>query len=68
MDTKRNGSIKTDLDCENWSEDDKRELRLILMADELATIAYGAVDWGDVALLGRAIVALAESRKLQRIK
>ena len=35
----------------------------ILMADELATIAYGAVDWVDVSLLGRAIVALAESLK-----
>jgi hypothetical protein len=38
------------------------------MADELATIAYGAVDWRDVSLLGRAIVALAESRRIQRIK
>jgi hypothetical protein len=68
MDTKRDGPIKIDPDCENWSEDDKRELRLILMADELATIAYGAVDWGDVSLLGRAIVALAESRRMHRIK
>jgi hypothetical protein len=68
MDTKRDGPIKTALDCENWSEDDKRELRLIRMADELATIAYGAVDWRDVSLLGRAIVALAESRRIQRIK
>ena len=46
MDTKREGPNKIDPDCKNWSEDDKRELRLILMADELATIAYGAVDWG----------------------
>ena len=38
MDTKRDGPIKIDPDCEKWSEDDKRELRLILMADELATI------------------------------
>ena len=68
MDTKREGPNKIDPDCKNWSEDDKRELRLILMADELATIAYGAVDWGDVSLLGRAIVALAESRRIHRIK
>jgi hypothetical protein len=43
-----------------WSEDDKRELRLVLMADQLSQMAYQVVDWGRVAALGRAIVALAE--------
>ena len=28
----------------NWTEDDSRELQLMLMADELATIAYRTVD------------------------
>jgi hypothetical protein len=49
------------LDCGNLSEGDKRELRLILLADELATLAYREVNWRDVAVLGRAIVALAEA-------
>ena len=48
-------------DCRNWSEEDTRELRLVLLADELTTLAYQAVDWRQVAVLGRAIVALAEA-------
>ena len=56
------------VDCRNWSEEDRRELRLILMADELAEIAYRTVDWRHVAVLGRAIVALAEKGELSRVK
>lgn len=56
------------VDCRNWSEEDRRELRLILMADELAEIAYRTVDWRHVAVLGRAIVALAEKAELSHVK
>ena len=55
MSTKKNS-----IGCGNWSEEDQRELRLILIADELAEIADRTVDWRHVAVLGRAIVALAE--------
>lgn len=44
----------------SWSEDDQRELRLVLMADQLSELAYHAVDWARVAAVARAIVALAE--------
>jgi hypothetical protein len=56
------------VDCGSWSEDDKRELRLILLVDELTKLVYRAVDWRDVAVLGRAIVALAETSGLRPIK
>jgi len=68
----RNGDSKDlvafDIACGNWTDDDRRELRLILMADELATIAYRTVDWRHVAVLGRAIVALAEEANLRSIR
>jgi len=54
--------------CRSWSEEDRRELRLILMADELAEIAYRTVDWRQVAALGRAIVALAEKVELRNVR
>lgn len=50
---------------DTWTEDDKRELKLVLMADELSVIAYGNVDWRRVAELGRAIVAIAEKGTLE---
>jgi hypothetical protein len=71
MSRKKNSAARvgsTDVDCGNWSEEDKRELRLILMADELAEIAYRTVDWRRAAVLGRAIVALAEKGELRDVK
>ena len=59
---------KNSIDCTNWSEEDRRELRLILLADELAEIAYRRVDWRHVSVLGRAIVALAEKAELRHVK
>ena len=53
---------------DTWTEDDKRELKLVLMADELSVIAYGNVDWRRVAELGRAIVAIAEKRTLALVE
>jgi hypothetical protein len=50
-------------DWDSWSHDERREIKLVLMADALSTIAYGTVDWTRVAELGRAIVAIAEQRK-----
>ena len=38
------------------------------MADELAEIAYRTVDWRRAAVLGRAIVALAEKGELRDVK
>jgi hypothetical protein len=58
---------KNSIASRNWSEEDKRELRLILMADELAEIAYRTVDWRHVAVLGRASVALAEKVELRNV-
>jgi hypothetical protein len=59
---------KNSIGCGDWSEEDRRELRLILMADELAEIAYRTIDWRHVAVLGRAIVALAEKVELRHVK
>ena len=55
-------------ECELWSEEDERELRLVLLSDQLSEIAYRVVDWHRVAVLGRAIVALAEKRELRQVK
>jgi len=57
-----------DVDWGSWSDHDKRALRLILLADELATLAYQEVNWRDVAVLGRAIVALAEAGRIRSVK
>ena len=58
----------TDLDCENWSEGDKRELRLILVADELAKIAYGAVDCARCGPPGEGDCGIGRDRRVQRYK
>jgi hypothetical protein len=62
------GLVQTEIEDGSWSEEEKREIRLILMADELASIAYRAVNWRDVAVLGRAIVALAENSGMHPVK
>jgi hypothetical protein len=58
----------TAAEWDTWTEDDKRELELVLMADQLSVIAYGNVDWRRVAELGRAIVAIAEKRTLALVE
>ena len=61
-------SPTTAAEWDTWTEDDKRELELVLMADQLSVIAYGNVDWRRVAELGRAIVAIAEKRTLALVE
>ena len=57
-----------DQDREDWSEEDKREVRLVLMSDQLSEMAYRVVDWARVAALGRAIVALAEQGRPRQVQ